>query len=119
MSEAARKFDREEAFNLRYRSHRGWQKAVDLIKPTQRTSARVDLRAIVLAGGARSTGEAVDLLAMGFFGVPIADQDREMQTAFLTEQLGTDRIQRARICMEGVLRMTLHLMLSSPDYQLD
>ena len=42
-----------------------------------------------------------------------------MQTAFLTEQLGTDRIQRARICMEGVLRMTLHLMLSSPDYQLD
>ena len=42
-----------------------------------------------------------------------------MQTAFLTEQLGTDRIQRTRTCMEGVLRMTLHLMLSSPDYQLD
>ena len=119
MSEAARKFDREEAFNLRYGSHRGWQKAVDLIKPTQRTSARVDLRAIVLAGGSRISGEPVDLLALRFFSVPIADQDRAMQTAFLTEQFGTDRIQRTRTCMEGVLRMTLHLLLSSPDYQLD
>ena len=119
MSEAARKLDREEAFNTRYGSYRGWQKAVELIKPIPRTFARVDLSAIVLAGGARTTGEAVDLFAQRFFGVPIADQDRAMWTAFLTEQLGTDRIERARTYMEDGLRMTLHLMLSSPDYQLD
>jgi len=119
MSEVARKLDREEAFNTRYGSYRGWQKAVELIKPIPRTFARVELGAIVLAGGAHSTGEAVDLLAQRFFSVPIADEDRTMWTAFLTEQLGTDRVERARTYMEDGLRMTLHLMLSSPDYQLD
>ena len=119
MSEAARKLDREEAFNTRYGSYRGWQKAVELIKPIPRTFARVDLGALVLAGGARNTGEAVDLLAQRFFNVPVAQQDRAVWTAFLTEQLGTDRIERARTYMEDALRMTLHLMLSSPDYQLD
>ena len=119
MSEAARKLDREEAFNTRYGSYRGWQKAVELIKPIPRTFARVDLGAIVLAGGARNTGDAVDLLAQRFFSVPVANQDRAAWTAFLTEQLGTDRIERARTYMEDSLRMTLHLMLSSPDYQLD
>ena len=119
MSEAARKLDREEAFNTRYGSYRGWRKAVELIKPIPRTFARVDLGAIVLAGNARSTGDAVDLFAQRFFSVPVASQDRAAWTAFLTEQLGTDRIERARTYMEDGLRMTLHLMLSSPDYQLD
>ncbi len=119
MSEVARKIEREEAFNTRYGSYRGWQKAVELIKPIPRTFARVDLGAIVLAGDARSTGDAVDLLAQRFFGLPSTDQDRAMWTAFLTEQLGTDRIERARTYMEDGLRLTLHLMLSSPDYQLD
>ena len=119
MSETARKLDREEAFNTRYGSYRGWQKAVELIKPIPRTFARVDLSAIVLAGGARSTGDAVDLFAQRFFSVPVGSQDRAAWTAFLTEQLGTDRIERAHTYMEDGLRMTLHLMLSSPDYQLD
>ena len=118
MSEAARRLDREEAFNTRYGSYRGWQKAVELIKPIPRTFARVDLAAIVLAGGARSSGDAVDLLAQRFFSVPVASADRAAWTAFLTEQLGTDRIDRARTYMEDGLRTTLHLMLSSPDYQL-
>ena len=119
MSETARKLDREEAFNTRYGSYRGWQRAVELIKPIPRTFARVDLSAIVLAGGARSTGDAVDLFAQRFFSVPVGSQDRAAWTAFLTEQLGTDRIERAHTYMEDGLRMTLHLMLSSPDYQLD
>ena len=119
MSEAVRKLDREEAFNTRYGSYRGWQKAVELIKPIPRTFARVDLGSIVLAGGARTTGDAVDLFAQRFFSVPVAEEDRAAWTVFLTEQLGTDRIERARTYMEDGLRMTLHLMLSSPDYQLD
>ena len=119
MSEAARKLDREEAFNTRYGSYRGWQKAVELIKPIPRTFARVDLGAIVLVGGARNSGDAVDLLAQRFFSVPVAIDDRAAWAAFLTEQLGTDSIERARTYMEDALRMTLHLMLSSPDYQLD
>ena len=119
MSESTRKLDREEDFNTRYGSYRGWRKAVELIKPIPRTMARVDLSAIVLAGGAQSTGEVVDLFAQRFFSVPMTSADRAAWTAFLSEQLGTERIERARTYMEDGLRLLLHLMLSSPDYQLD
>ena len=119
MSESTRKLDREEDFNTRYASYRGWQKAVELIQPIPRTMARIDLSATVLASGAQNTGEVVDLFAQRFFSVPMASADRAMWTAFLSEQLGTERIEPARTYMEDSLRMLLHLMLSSPDYQLD
>ena len=89
-----------------------------MIRPIPRTMARVDLSAMVLASGAQDTGEVVDLFAQRFFSVPMASADRTAWSAFLGEQLGTDRIERARTYMEDGLRMLLHLMLSSPDYQL-
>jgi Protein of unknown function (DUF1800) len=119
MSESTRKLDREEDFNTRYGSYRGWQKAVELIKPIPRTMARVDLSAMVVASGAQSTAEVVDYFAQRFFSVPMASADRVAWSAFLSEQLGTERIARASTYMEDGLRMLLHLMLSSPDYQLD
>ena len=118
MSESTRKLDREEDYNTRYGSYRGWQKAAEVIRPIPRTMARIDLSAMVLASGAQSTAEVVDLYAQRFFSVPMASADRAAWTAFLSEQLGTDRIERARTYMEDGLRMLLHLMLSSPDYQL-
>ena len=119
MSESTRKLDREEDFNTRYGSYRGWQKAVEVIKPIPRTMARVDLGAMVVASGVQSTGEVVDLFAQRFFSVPMASTDRVAWAAFLSEQLGTEHIDRARTYMEDGLRMLLHVMLSSPDYQLD
>ena len=118
MSESSRKLDREEDFNTRYGSYRGWQKAAETIRPIPRTMARVDLSAMVLASGAQTTADVVDLYAQRFFSVPIDSADRAAWTAFLSEQLGTERIDRARTYMEDGLRMLLHAMLSSPDYQL-
>ncbi len=119
MSESTRKLDREEDFNTRYGSYRGWQKAVEVITPIPRTMARIDLSAMVLASGAQSSAQVVDLFAQRFFSVTMARADRVAWTAFLSEQLGTDRIARASTYMEDGLRMLLHLMLSSPDYQLN
>ena len=119
MSESTRKLDREEDFNTRYGSYRGWQKAVEVIKPIPRTMARVDLSAMVAASGAQTTGEVVDFFGQRFFSVPVANADRAAWSAFLSEQLGTESIDRARTYMEDGLRMLLHLMLSNPDYQLD
>ena len=119
MSASTRKLDREEDFNTRYGSYRGWQKAVEVIQPIPRTMARVDLSALVLASGSQDTGAVVDLFARHFFSVPLDSADRAAWTAFLSEQLGTERIERARTYMEDGLRLLLHVMLSSPDYQLD
>ena len=37
---------------------------------------------------------------------------------FLNKQLGTDSINRAQTYMEDPLRMTVHLITSTPDYQI-
>ena len=118
MAPAERTADREEDFDTRYGSYRGWQKAVEVIKPIPRTMARIDLSAMVLAGDARTTADAVELLARRFFSVPPSRAERTAWTAFLTQELGTERIERAQTYMEDGLRLVLHLMLSSPDYQL-
>jgi uncharacterized protein (DUF1800 family) len=118
MVPAERTADREEDFNTRYGSYRGWQKAVEVIKPIPRTLARIDLSAMVLAGNARTTADAVEVLALRFFNVPPDRAELAAWTAFLTQELGTERIERAQTYMEDGLRLVLHLMLSSPDYQL-
>ena len=92
--------------------------AAEAVKPIPRTMARVDLTAIVLAGNAATTADAVDLLARRFFSVPVAAADREQWIALLDRELGTDNMARAQSYMEDGLRTLLHVMLSSPDYQL-
>ena len=62
--------------------------------------------------------DAIDLLLRRFFSVAPSPADRDAWIAFLTRELGTDRIDRAQTYMEDALRLVLHLMLSSPDYQL-
>ena len=37
---------------------------------------------------------------------------------FLTKELGTDSIDRARTYMEDPLRMTVHLIMSTAEYQI-
>ena len=118
MAMSNRMADRDEDFNTRYGSYRGWQKAVEVVKPIPRTLARVDLTGMIMASGSKTTTEAVDYLARRFYSVPLAADDRAAWAAFLTQELGTDRIDRAKTYMEDGLRMLLHLMLSSPDYQL-
>ena len=48
---------------------------------------------------------------------PGADS-RAMLIEFLTDDLGTQNILEAQSYMEDSLRMTLHLLLSQPEYQL-
>ncbi|WP_428423279.1 DUF1800 domain-containing protein [Methylibium sp.] len=118
MAMSNRMSDRDEEFNTRYGSYRGWQKAVEVVKPIPRTMARVDLSGIVVASGGQTTADAVDVLARRFLSTPVSASQRSAWTDFLTRELGTDRIARAATYMEDGLRMLLHLMLASPDYQL-
>jgi hypothetical protein len=37
---------------------------------------------------------------------------------FLTRELGTDALDRARTYMEDALRLTVHLIMSTPEYQI-
>ncbi len=110
--------DRDEDFNTRYGSFRGWQMAIQRVKPLSRHTAQLDLSAMVMEAGLQSSEEVVDYFIHRFMRVPPALESRAMLVNFLTQQLGTSDIARAETYMEDALRMTLHLIMSQPEYQL-
>ncbi len=110
--------ERDEQFNTRISGYIGWQQAARKLIPTPRDAARFDLTAMVLASGAQRTAEAVDYLASRMLRVPPAPPLRDALVAFLDGELGTDRIDRAKTYMEDALRMIVHLLMSTPEYQI-
>jgi hypothetical protein len=110
--------ERDESFNTRISGYIGWEQAARKLIPTPRNAAQFDLTEMVLAGGARSTGDAVDYLLWRMVRVPVASATKASLVTFLTQELGTERLDRARTYMEDPLRMTAHLIMSTPEYQI-
>ena len=110
--------DRDEDFNTRYGSFRGWQMAIDRVKAIPRDTASVDLSRMVVEAELKDTTEVVDYLIHRFMRVAPGDDVRRMLVAFLDEQLGTSDIATAETYMEDALRLVLHLLMSQPEYQL-
>jgi uncharacterized protein (DUF1800 family) len=115
---AANLLSEHEEFNTHYASLKGWEEAVRRVKPTPRGAAQFSLTALVLDGGARSTTEAVDSLIARFLSVPLDPAARDAAVVFLEAELGTADLDRAKTYLEEPLRLTAHLIMSTPEYQL-
>ncbi len=118
MAESNMLADRDEDFNTRYGSFRGWQMAIQRVKPISRHTARLDLSEMVIERDLQTADAVIDYLVQRFMRVPVAPETHAMLVNFLEEQLGTNDIARAETYMEDALRMTLHLLMSQPEYQL-
>jgi len=110
--------ERDEQFNTRISGYIGWQQAARKLIPTPRQAAQFDLTEMVLQSDAKTAAEAVDYLLWRMLRVPTAKATRDTLVEFLTRELGTDTIGRAKTYMEDALRMTVHLIMSTPEYQL-
>jgi hypothetical protein len=110
--------ERDEKFNTRISGYIGWEQAARKLIPTPRDAARLDLGEMVSGAGAATTAEAVDYLLARLLRVPAANATRDALVTFLTNELGTDDLARAKSYMEDALRMTAHLVMSTPEYQL-
>ena len=110
--------DRDEDFNTRYGSFRGWQMAIQRVKPIPRQTAAVNLAGMVLAEGLQNAEQVVDYFLWRFLRVPLGEPDRRRLIAFLIGELGTEQIAEAETYLEDPLRMLLHLIMSAPEYQL-
>ena len=53
-----------------------------------------------------------------FLSVPLAEKSRLALIDFLDNELGTSDIERAETYMEDPLRLLVHLIMSTPEYQL-
>jgi uncharacterized protein (DUF1800 family) len=110
--------ERDERFNTRASSTLGWERAARKLIPTPRRAAQFDLTAMVMESGAKTTAEAVDYLAWRMLRVPMSQALHDRLAGLLTTELGTDRLERAKTYLEEPLRMTLHLIMSTPEYQI-
>src|ERR1019366_9395118 len=110
--------DRDEEFNTRYGSFRGSQMAIERVKAIPRDTAQVNLTRMVLKENLQNTTEVVNYLIHRFMAVPPSDSTRRKLVDFLDRELGTSEISAAQTYMEYSLRLTLHLIMSQPEYQL-
>jgi hypothetical protein len=110
--------DRDEDFNTRYGSFRGWQMAIERVKPISRHTARLNLSQMVINEGLTDTSEVIDYFVARFMRVKPGEDSIRMLNQFLNKELGTTDILAAQSYMEDSLRLILHLIFSQPEYQL-
>ena len=119
MAESNKNADRDEEFNTRYGSFRGWQMAIERVKPIPRDTAQVNLSRMILGQDLKNTTQVVDYMIHRFMSVPPSDEARQKLIVFLNKELGTTDIAVAQTYLEDPLRLVLHLIMSQPEYQLD
>lgn len=110
--------DRDEDFNTRLASYHAWRKAIEKVKPIARTTAQLNLSAMVRAAGCKTARDAVNHLLARFISVPVDAGQRDQMIAMLEADLGTADLTLADTYMEDALRNALHVILSLPAYQL-
>jgi hypothetical protein len=108
----------KEDFNTRYGSLNGWREAARKVKPTLRVPAQFNLSNLVLSAQSSTTTEVVDVMLGRFLSMPLAEKSRLALIGFLDSELGTSDIGRAETYMEEPLRLLVHLIMSTPEYQL-
>ena len=118
MAESNMAADRDEDFNTRYGSFRGWQTAIERVKPIPRDTAQINLSRMVLDRHLSDTTQVVDYMIHRFMRVAPGEDARQKMIAFLNKELGTTDIAAAQTYLEDPLRLVLHLIMSQPEYQL-
>jgi hypothetical protein len=111
--------ERDELFNTRVSGYQAWAHAMRKLIPTPRGAARVDVASLVLASGATTTTEAVDALLERFLRLPVSADMRNALIEMLGDELGTTDLARAQTYLEDPLRMVTHLIMSTPEYQIN
>ena len=55
----------------------------------------------------------------GLLRMPVSSDTRDALVALLNNELGTSDLSRAQTYMEDPLRMVTHVIMSTPEYQID
>jgi beta-lactamase regulating signal transducer with metallopeptidase domain len=107
-----------EKYNLGVGVYNGFCEAYNRSKPIPRNVIDVDFVRMVDEAGVKTADEAVDHFIKRFLRVPMYAAEREAIIAFLKNEIGSDTIKPGDANLETALRRVVHLILSSPEYQL-
>jgi uncharacterized protein (DUF1800 family) len=110
--------DADEGYNTRYGSTVGWMEAFRRVKPIPRQAAQLDFTQMVRKAQLNTTIEVVDYFLWRLLRAPLAADDRQVLIDFLTKELGSERLEPTASYLEEPLRLLVHLIMSTPEYQL-
>jgi len=109
-AESNAQLERDEDYNTRYASYRGYVAAYERTKPIPRKVADLSLTSMMAAAHADTADAIVDQLARRFLSVPLPAKDRAAFVEFMRGKPLTS---------EPALRELLYLVLSTPEYQVN
>ncbi len=118
MAQSNQMADQDEDFNTRLGSMRGWQMAIERVKPIPRNPVRLDLTTEVMNAACKTPVDVVNYLNKKYFIHPLPPQIVLEFARRLRRELGSDNVVKAKTYLEEPLRQLLHAMLSRPEYQL-
>ena len=99
-----------------------WQAYIEIynnrVKPIPRTTAEVLFVPMVEAADVSTVEEAVDYFCRRFLQVDLQSHRRAAVIDFLRQELDSDTLDYDNEAVEPALRRAIHLILSSPEYQL-
>ena len=110
MAESNMMVERDEDYNTRYAGYKGYLMAWERTKLIPRRTPRLDLTAMVRAAGAETADAVVDHFANRFLSVPLGARERGVLAKFLSDRLGSPRVQPGEK-LEESLRELLYLVL--------
>jgi hypothetical protein len=110
--------DRDEDFNTRLASYNAWRKAIENVKPIERSTAQLNISSMLRQAKCKTTDDAVAYLIQRFVSVKVSPEVQAKIAAMLSHDLGTTDLSTADTYMEDALRNALHVILSLPAYQL-
>jgi uncharacterized protein (DUF1800 family) len=110
--------DRDEDFNTRLASYNAWRKAIENVKPIDRSPAKLSMSAMLRQAKCKTTNDAVAYLIKRFVSVKVDASVQAQIADMLSQDLGTSDLAAADSYMEDALRNALHVILSLPAYQL-
>jgi len=108
-----------ERYNLAVGVYTGAWQANDRVKPFSRTLAEADFTQMARDGGARTAEEAVDYFLRRFLSVPLSSDRHSAVTSFLKDQLKSGELDYSNPGLKRALALTVHLIVSAPEYQLN
>src|SRR4030095_6655412 len=80
--------DRDEDYNTRYASYRGYLMAFERTKPIPRRVAAIDLTKLMADAHATTVDQAVDVCLRRFLSLSLGEKDRAVLVGFLRDTLG-------------------------------
>lgn len=107
-----------EDFNLFRGVFNAAWRAVEMVPPEPRKTAEFRIGPMLQAENVTDAPGAVDALMKRFLRAPLQDARRAELVKYLEGQLGSGAIDFSGSGLEKALRELLHLILSTPEYQL-